>query len=392
MGMFNFLKKKKALETQKEVVLDEMIFSEALGLVGKKIKVEKEKESLGLDEVRKRIGVFGVEIAEKVIILEKFDIDSIRDDERIKNAVREARKIYVKFLKVLVRDLKKVDSFELKRFVHEVNGILVSFNKKSFRNYERTTFLIGDEMVSIKNSLKSFSTDVLNIFESNKVVISSLNKLNSLKEKMNLLVSKDEVLAGIDKVILKLNKDIDMKRLDIVGWEKELVELKRGEVYLNNLSKMEKNNLLKKSLKSDILKLKQDVDFKGLANFFHKDSRRMNVVKRYKDHFLENFEKDDGLELIDILDEADIGDDLILGKIEGIRLKVAEIEKLRDDMEEDESLVIMNKIDEVGLEILKFENNRNVEEKRILKLKESREKMFSEVSSELVEFGISVIR
>ena len=72
MGMFNFLKKKKALETQKEVVLDEMIFSEALGLVGKKIKVEKEKESLGLDEVRKRIGVFGVEIAEKVIILEKF--------------------------------------------------------------------------------------------------------------------------------------------------------------------------------------------------------------------------------------------------------------------------------------------------------------------------------
>jgi len=72
-----------------------------------------------------------LEIHEKVVVLEDFDVESIRDDGRIKSAVREARKLYVGFLRVLIRDLKKVDSLGLKLFVHEVNGILSDFSKKS---------------------------------------------------------------------------------------------------------------------------------------------------------------------------------------------------------------------------------------------------------------------
>ncbi|MEN7982431.1 MAG: hypothetical protein ABFQ65_03205, partial [Nanoarchaeota archaeon] len=137
------------------------------------------------------------ELKEKIIILEELDVGAKKGQERIKNIVINSREIYIESVGDLIGRLNNLEESKLEKFAEKINKIFFDFNKSSFKNYERTTILIGKEMASIKESLKIFSKDLLRIFEENKHIIDSFDNFLKIKEKLDVINSINKTLKEI---------------------------------------------------------------------------------------------------------------------------------------------------------------------------------------------------
>ena len=92
----------------------------------------------------------------------------------------------------------------------------------------------------------------------------------------------------------------------------EIEKIKQSEDHKNMLEKKEKIIVLKGESQEKIFALKQLIDFKALANFFHINEEQMNILKNHKENFHANFEKDNGKMIIDLLDEAKLNNNTII--------------------------------------------------------------------------------
>ena len=54
---------------------------------------------------------------------------------------------------------------------------------------------------------------------------------------------------------------------------------------IENLTRQNKVKLLEEELKKELFFLRQIIDFKALANFYHIFEERMNIVKEHKEDF-----------------------------------------------------------------------------------------------------------
>ena len=75
----------------------------------------------------------------------------------------------------------------------------------------------------------------------------------------------------------------------------EIERIKHGESYRNMLRKREQIRALKEESKEIIFALKQLLDFKALANFFHINAKQMEIVKSHREDFYAHFIKDNVL-------------------------------------------------------------------------------------------------
>ena len=197
---------------EKKIEIRKMNFS-GLGVwVDKEIVRSKKSEEMILAELGKKVSDFVLDVKEKIIVLKGFNLEDKKEDERIKNAVGKSRLLYIESLNILIRDLGKIDESRVKDFVDEVNGILLDFNKKSFKNYGRANFLIGDELANIKKSLQVFSGDVLKVFKENEEAVDLFNFILGIKERLDEVISFDNILVDVGRVKVDLDEMIDKKR------------------------------------------------------------------------------------------------------------------------------------------------------------------------------------
>src|SRR3989338_3459949 len=242
MGIFDFLRKitqgKKTPESGKEKI----VFSELGSWAEIRIKdIEKQEEDV-FSLIKGKTDVFSKEIRERIKAIENFNVSQIKAEDRIKSAVEEGRKKYIESVEALVENLNNMKSDKLENIISYSDKVFSDFNKRSRLSYERATILIGKEMAEIRESLKSFSKDLIKIFDENKSLAESSKTIYLEKEITNVEKENTEILQ-------------------------EIGEIKKSPEHLEILKLQEKVSALKNELEKDIFSLGQTIDFRALGNF-----------------------------------------------------------------------------------------------------------------------------
>jgi len=391
MKIFNFLKKLRKKKEIEEIPIEKLTFSEIEIWIERKIKENKVQKKEILLEVHEKIRDINNELREKIIILEDFNVNAKKETDKIKNIVIDSRKKYVESVEDLINKLNNLEEAKLEKFIERINKIFFDFNKSSFKNYERATILIGKEMVSIKESLKIFSKNLLRIFDGSKPILDSFKNLLIIKGKLNTINPVDEILKKINLKKLNLNENIKEKEEEIKVLEQYLKKIKISQAHLENLDKQKKIKALEEESKKEILELKQFLDFKDLASFFHINHRQMKMVKEHKENFEKNFKKDNGEAIIELLTEAKLNNNLILEKVNKIKLQREEISHYEKNLKEDETQKVDSKIKEVLIKIeeIKIENVKG--EKRNEKFKETKEELINSLKQILSKMNVEIV-
>jgi hypothetical protein len=391
MGIFDLFKKLVKENKVEEVIVEKLAFLDIENWANNKIKKNEFKEKEIIFKIEVKIEKLGKEVREKIMILEDFNVNEKKEKDNIKSIVVSSRKKYIESVEELIRRLNNLKESKLKNLIDKINKLFFEFNKSSFKNYERATILIGKEMVSVRESLKVFSREILEIFNENKSIIDSFNKLLKIKEKLNTTNSINKILERISKKRADLDKKVSEKEKENIILGKNLEEIRISPSYLENLDKQKKIETLRENSKKEILELKQLLDFKALSNFFHIFEEQMNIVKIHKEDFHTNFEKDNGMAIVELLDKSRLNNDLILEKVKKIRTKKEEAENHERNLKEDETLETSSKIKVIIVEIdnLKIENVK--EEKRNERFRENKKELIELLKQELSFMNVEIV-
>ena len=391
MNIFDFFKKITKKNKVKEIVIKKLDFSEIQSWIENKTEKKKFKEKEIIFKVEAKIKHLVEELKEKIIILEDFDINAKKEQDRIKNIVADSREKYIESVEELIAKLNNLQESKLEKFIDKINKIFFEFDKKTFKNYERATILIGKEMTSIKESLKVFSKELLKIFDENKSIITSFKHFLIINEKLNMLNQISKTLKEINEKKSNLNEKLNEKEKENKILKQNLEKIKTSHAYLENLAKQEKIKSLREESKKNILELKQILDFKALTNFFHINPGQMRIVKEHKENFQINFEKDNGKAIIELLDEAQLNNNIILEKINQIKTKMQETANHEQNLQKDETQETYLKIKEINLEIDNLKIEEFKENKREEKLKANQQELMSALKKELGKINVEVV-
>jgi len=391
MGIFSFLKKLGKEKEIEEIVSEKLAFSEIENWLEKKKKENEVKEREILVLVKDKISNFNANLRTKIIILSRFDVEAKKAEDKIKGIVNNSRTQYIESVDNLIDNLENLKETKFSDLTKKVDKIFLDFNKASFKNYERATILIGKEMANIKEGFKTFSKDLLEIFNNNKEISELFQRIKFIKSKLNLLNPIGGSMNGVSDAIVFLNEKINQKEKENQRLLEEIERIKQSENYKNMLEKKEKISILKEESKDNIFALKQLIDFKALANFFHINEEQMNTLKDHKEDFHTNFKKDNGKKIMDLLDEAKLSTNEILEKINLIRAKIEETSNYRKEIKKDEIQELYYKIKETITEAGGLKIEKVKEEKRNEKLRENKIELINLLKQELSKMNVELV-
>jgi DNA repair exonuclease SbcCD ATPase subunit len=261
----------------------------------------------------------------------------------------------------------------------------------SGRSYERATILIGKEMGEIKATLKTFSRDLINIFDKNKEIVESFRLISLIKLKLIQVEKIENELQKIGREIISLNHEVNEKEKENIKILAEIDAIKKSPEYLEKQGRQEKIKILKNELEKDILELRKLIDFKALRNFHHIFEDKIQIVTAHRDDFQTNFQKDNGKGILSLLETAKLNNKEIFEQLSQIHKKKEEIlqieTQLENEKDKDRTNGLYSASTKTILEMGDLKNKKSREEKRLEKLKTDKEKIISELKESLEKLG-----
>ena len=245
-------------------------------------------------------------------------------------------------------------------------------------------------MGGLKDSLKIFSKELVKIFDENKNIVDLSKSLSFIKLKLNQINHIDKVLEEINEEIVFLEKKTINKKEEenlLKGTE----ETKKSPDYLDYLDRQEKIKFLEEEIKKDIRGLRQLIDFKALANFYHIFENEMNTIKEHKENFEESFRKDTGLIILDLLENSKLNNNKILEKVEYIRARKEELNENKQKIKGYETQNPNSEKTRISKEIGELNTEKEKEEKRHKKLKISKEEAISVLKQKVSKLNVEFV-
>lgn len=388
MTLFDFLKKqkrKKIAEPKRKISL-----SQIEDYLKNKESENKLKEEKVFEFIQEKINNFIMGIRGKINIAKSIDIDPEKAEDKLKFLTDMGREKYLESVENFIQDLENLQKKDFKRFFEDMDRIFLNFYKSSRGNYERATILIGKEMDDIREHLKNFSKDLTKIFEQNKEIIELYIKISVLRQKLKKINESKETLKKLNEEIVLLDKKITESEKETEKILEEIEKTKKSEDYLKNLKIKERIRLVKIELDKSILDLRQLIDFKALAGFFHIFEDSMEIVKAYRNDFRTTFKKDYGDEILRLLNEAKLNNEFIEKKINEIKNKKEEIINYQKNFIEDSVEVLLSKIEKIKENISELNKEKDRKNKISEKLKMDKEQLKREIKEELKKMDVVV--
>ncbi|MBP6856990.1 hypothetical protein KBC25_01035 [Candidatus Pacearchaeota archaeon] len=391
MGILNLLKNIFKEAEEKEPKRIKVNLSEIKPILDKNKEKIQEREDSIISLIKTNIDSFSKDIQEKVEIVEKVDIESKEKNNKIKAIVYEGRKKYIEFIERLMDNLeehKNIDNFQ--EIIENINYSFSKFNESSMKSYERATVLIGKEMGAIKESLKKFSKEILEIYNENKNIISEKKSILFSESKLNENLEIQDKLNKIDEESNELKTKIKEKENILNEKLTILNKIKNSEEYIKNIQLKESIIIKEEEIKNQISQLRQDIDFKSLSSFFHIFPEKMNYIKRYKESFLLEFKEDRGKSLVNLLNEAGLNNDKISEQIKNISMKEEILEKQKKEIKEDPTNLVSSEIETLKENIKNWNDELDWIEKRTEKLKEDEKRNTQKIKEEFKKINIDI--
>jgi len=371
MGMFDFFKNRKVVDVESESVAFNDIGD---WLEGREKRLSGDEQEM-LVNIGARLDEFYVAVEGKLGVLEGIDIEGKKEHERAKILVRQGLDKYIVSVRVLLKDLRKIDRGDLGEFAEEVGKTFNHFEKSSAKFYARANYLVGDEMAAVRNEIRRFYNGLVEIFEGK--LIGKLEKIVNVRVRLDEFERVEKIVLDIEGEIVVRDRKIDEAKDRVGELERDVDDMKESSDYISGLEAREEVVGLRVGLDREIGRLKELIDFKRLTNLVHSNERELGVVKDYRAHFVSEFSKDNGLRLFGLMEGTKLMSAEIVAKVElisrlGLELaeksggvgedytvgKLKEIERVKDECEsvELENVKSGRRLDELRLKLKGLRN------------------------------------
>ncbi len=341
MGIFDFLKNKNVVESGE---VADLFFGNVREKLDERSNVLVKNEAEVLREIKKGFDDFYVFVEEKLAILEGVDIESKKEHERVKLLVRQGLDKYVDFVRGLLKDLKALEKNDLDVFSREVSEVFDVFEMRSYKVYDRATYLIGDEMSSVRSGIRKFRADLIKVLKKNKKLIENLEVVRSVELKLSEVEKVEADLKNFRRGIEENNVKIDDGKKKIRELEVEVEVIKKGSEYILNLERREGIEIFWARLDDEITKLRGLIDFKKLASVVHGNQKEFEFVKNYRDFFVLEFSRDGGSGIIELFKSLNM-------RVVEIEAQIFLIKKMKRELDEESKIVVedstISKLEEV---------------------------------------------
>ena len=392
MGFINFLKKVTGINRveKSKRKTEKVTFDDIGNLIEDKIKKIEDKENKIFILIKNKISVTIKELDEKVRVLENIDIDSIKSEDRIKLIVKGNLNNYIQYVKNLTEKLYNLKEENFEKFIAVLNEVFLDFDKKSHMSYQKATFLIGNEIAVIREIIINFSKYLEKVFKENKDIIDSSKIIYFIKLKLEEIDEIKENIRRVDEKNRYLDKEIKNIKETNKGVLEEIDEIKKKDSYIENLKKQEEIKLKVEELKKEIFKFREIIDFKALGDIFHVSKEKIDIIKAHKEDFQTVFQKDDGANILSLIDEAKLNNGTISAKIKQINDKKEEIIKNKATIKKDETEDLLAGIKKIKLKIENLNNEKEKELKRCERFKLNRKNIINSIKQELIKINVII--
>jgi len=383
MWLFDFLRKRKTEEgtkIEKELSLEnirERMNKEEKNLKDSSIKIEEMTKYLLSDLIPK--------LKNNLILLKSVTLDKRKEDERLKNVVRENIKLYSSFFEKLIKDL---ENFILENYSNEyiikINNIYENFSKSSAKSYQRASILVGAQFEAIQKTFKNFSQEFKMVIKEDFENRKRIEKLSKFTDNFHKISESKNIEEHVRTIILKLNAEKIEKEKEIVKGEEEIKNLKESDSYRKDLKEKEIMAEELRKLESDLQTLQKKIDLKDLARTYHTNEKRHRIIQDFIKDFKDSMEKDERIELAKIIKEAR-GLDVDFGEIINNRKRLANYTTKSEIIIKE----LEKEIENIKKIVSEIEKNKKTEEKRLNKFSGEKENLINELKSEAKEFFVN---
>ncbi|MFW5852748.1 MAG: hypothetical protein ACOCUR_01850 [Nanoarchaeota archaeon] len=387
MALFDFLKKKKKISETPSPVKAADIKQEYKNLK-KKVYSEHDKVRESLLNLSED---FKERVARHTEILEKVDLSDKKEEDKVKRVVKGSVNGFIDHLNRLIMKINQIfDDVDEKKTAaqlqHATNKALADFETKSYASYEKATYLVGDEMADVLKTINSFSREMKQVMDTNKQSIERLAEITSIEQmKKNVKYAKKEV-ENIDENISNAEKRMKELHEEIQRLKSRKEEIQDSDKYKQMTEKKNELSKTEKEISSMIDSLSKEVDLKELAKRWHSSNKKMNIIKRYRSNFKEEFRTDLGEELISLHDE-----NIEKNIIDEIK-KVQSLDKKKKELTE--SIDVQDPIEEINSDIAKYEESiKSIKElnSKLKETKSEKEKIVNSMKEEIIKRVKSIV-
>lgn len=392
MGFATFFKKiiQKDKVNEPKSNTRELTFDEIKNIVENKEKEIKSKEKEIFLLIKDRASIFANELKHKVRDLEGIDLKSKDTHERVKLIVKTNLNIYIDHVRGLIESISNLNENNFENNIKLINHIFMDFEKKSFISYQRSVFLIGDDLIETRKSIADFSKYLINMLENNKEIIGYSRIINSITKKVDQVSEANETISKFEDIIKQLTKKIKILEEQNITNIEIIENIKKNKSYNENSRQQEQVKLNETELNQEIYELKRIIDFKGLGNIFHTDEKKTKIISAYKDKFEDTYLKDNGTSILSLLDEAKLNNLTIISKTKKINEKQEELIKIKATIKKDETEDLLTDIQNTKTEIENINNEIVNEFKKLEKIKIQKEDLINSIKQELARINVKI--
>jgi hypothetical protein len=159
---------------------------------------------------------------------------------------------------------------------------------------------------------------------------------------------------------------------------------------MENLEKEKLIQAKEKEVEKSISDLKQLINFKALSNFFHIFDDKMMIVKLYRDNFSGEFKKDNGNNILNLLNESKLNTEQISNLVKLILDKEGEIKDIKSTIKKDEIQPVALELEKTNEEAQGFVNELGWAEKNKEKIEITREEIFKLIKAKLASINVDL--
>ena len=147
MGIFDFFKRKKI-----ELELEETInFNEIDTWIEKKKQSITKKQQEPKQQIEQLLSDILKELEEGINVLKNLDLTEKKAPERAKLIVKQNLYNFINYLENLIQELEKLTDESFETLISKTNSAFEDFEKKSIMSFQKSTFLIGEELGNIRD-------------------------------------------------------------------------------------------------------------------------------------------------------------------------------------------------------------------------------------------------
>jgi len=372
MGILSFFNRKKPIEKVKE---RQGIPFEKLSnyISNEQEEIEKNKSEF-FESIHEIIFEHSERVEKKVKILVAIDIDSKKIEERAKIIVKQSVEKYVIEVKKLLAELKNSEKNSIEEFINQVNYTFTHFNKRSAIFYGRSNYIIGDELLAVKNAIQKIHQEFDELLDSKKEIIKKSITLREIASSLEIISEKTNKKDEYLKEITKIDTLIQEKEKIIAKIETDIEQTKKSKEYSFFKKSLEEIDTKEQAINKMILECKSLINFKELMGLYYSSESKREVIKKYKDSFSIQFRESEIQDLLGLIIDSKISNrDKILAL-------VAKIAKQKEEKKEDKA--------RLGKDIIAEKNSikkRHLEELKKLQEDKALEKKIEESFNKEIE-------